>query len=135
MMMATDEIIKEKLTKTVTPKTNFDRPMAALVGKMFDDFIIPWIRTRFEKYTEEQFHERMVKGFDFLHDLKTNHPEKYRFCILSIRPIRNRLVISRDAIYRAILEIFAQYGWTVTEQEQETLMKDVTELVHELYTR
>jgi hypothetical protein len=131
----TDEIIKEKLKKTVIPKTDFDRPIAAVVGKLFDSYIIPWIRTRFEKYTEEQFHERMVDGFDFLQDLKVNHPDKYKLCVLSIRPIRNRIIIQKNAIYGGILEIFAQYGWTVTDKEQDILMKDVTELVHELYTR
>ena len=134
-MTQKDDIIKEKLIKTVTPKSDFDRPIAAVVGKLFDSYIIPWIRTRFEKYTEEQFHARMIKGFDFLLDLKANHPEKYRLCVLSIRPIRSRIRINRDAIYGAILEIFAQYNWTVTEREKETLMRDVTELVHELYTR
>lgn len=134
-MKQTDDIIKEKLKKTVIPKSDFDRPIAAVVGKLFDSYIIPWIRTRFEKYTEEQFHERMIKGFDFLQDLKDNHVEKYKLCVLAIRPIRNRIRINRDAIYAAILEIFAEYGWTVTVREQETLMRDVTELVHELYTR
>jgi len=135
MMTQKDDVIKEKLKKTVTPKGDFDRPVAYIIGKLIDDFIIPWIRSRFEKYTEEQFHERMVKGFDFLEDLKDNHYEKYKICVLSIRPIRNRIIIHKDAIYHAILEIFEEYGWTVTVREQETLMRDVTELVHELYTR
>lgn len=127
--------IKDKLMKTVIPKSDFNRPIASMIGKIFDKFVIPHIRSRFEKYTEAQFHERCVKGFDFLQDMKDNHPDTYRTCILFVRPVRNSIIINRDAIYNALLDIFAQYGWTVTDMEKETLMRDVTQLVHELYTR
>ena len=121
------------LSDAVKSKGKFDSAVSHVVTSLLMQLIIPWIEYCFDKYSEEEFHQRMSNGFDFIQDLKDNHPGRYYRILKAIRAVRERIELDEQKILIAVLKELNKRGWTITDWEKDRFRMDVSVLIAEIY--
>lgn len=129
-----DEESRIDLSSAVTAKSRFDHAVSQVVTHLLMQLIIPWIDYCFNKYTEEEFHRRMLAGFDFIQDLKSNHLTRYKHILKAIRAVRDRIILDEEKILTAVLKELTKRGWTITEWEKQRFREDISVLISEIYS-
>lgn len=124
------------LAAKVIPKDSshsYDATMKGAVTNLLLQGAIPWLASCFEKYSEEQFHQKMAEGFNFIEDWQQNHKARYTAFIFGAKAIKNRFYWNSGAIVEGVVEMLQRKGWSVYRNEQAELMRTVETVRTEIY--
>lgn len=101
-----------------------------VVNNILLEFCIPWLTECLEKYTEQDFHDRMNDTlFDFVDDWKTNHAKWFRAFIFGARRLRHAYDWDSKAITERVVAVLTQrQGWTISENEYVRLFHTMEQL-------
>lgn len=135
-----DKEIADSLANAVKndclPKRNrFHSMMASTVTSIMQDLVAPWINQCFEKYTEEEFHDKMYRDkFDFIADWQQNHPTAYKEFLRASRIANKMHMLNLDhyAIFNVVMEMFNKRGWFVTDYERIKLLETILKIIAEI---
>lgn len=113
----------EKIAKTLTESIRKDgHPLdlfvKRVVNSMLTEFCIPWLVSCLQKYSEDDFHKRMLDpDFDFISDWKANHAKKFKAFVLGARRLRYAYDFNSQAITMKVIAILEDNNWKVNETE------------------
>jgi hypothetical protein len=136
--MGSNRDIAEDLVSTVDtkPASRFTKTMRKVVTDILMDIAVPWLMECFEKYSEQDFHQKVLyEQFDFINDWQVNHPHRYwEF----INKARNRVVkqfvdFHVIRITNKIVTLLQKRGWYIYPQEYDVLKDTVRRLRVEIY--
>lgn len=123
-----------ELGKGVKTKHPLDRFVSGFINKLITHYIIKWLDYCFEKYTEEYFHLQMQQGFNFMSDMKINHPKKYAGFMKGARAMRHRYDVDKEQILHAIMLKLKEQGWYLYPLEQQAVRAEIDALIKEIYS-
>ena len=90
-----------------------------VVNNVLSTYVIPWLVECLEKYSEEDFHQKMSdQTWDFITDWQTNHAKRFKAFIWGARRLRYAYDFDSRAITKAVVaQVLEKHGWTVSETE------------------
>ena len=111
--------IAKSLTETIKKDGHpLDLFVKRVVNSMLTEFCIPWLVSCLQKYSEDDFHKRMLDpDFDFVNDWKTNHAKKFKAFILGARRLRYAYDFNSQAITMKVIAILENNDWKIDETE------------------
>lgn len=113
-------------------KHPLDTFVSRIVNRILMDYLTPWLVECLEKYSNEDFHQKMAANFDFIADWKLNHPRRYSMFIKGGRRFRNRIDFDKAAILERVVKILMNNGWTVYPEEVFKLGKTIRTVMQEI---
>ena len=122
------------LVGAVKSKSRFDSVVNEVVTELLAQLIEPWLESCLVKYTETDFHKRMLEGFDFIQDWKSNHHAKYAAILRALRSVRHRIILDESKIYDVIIAQLSKNGWKITDWEKTRFMENIRTLIQEIYS-
>ncbi len=103
--------------------------------------VIGWIVSCFNKYSEEEFHQKMngffiyrnttVNGFDFIADWEKFHKRKYEAIIKAVR--YSKVVLDKKTVQQGIRRALSEHGWTIKQHEYHSFDILVERLYNKIY--
>jgi hypothetical protein len=123
-----------ELGRGVKTKHPLDRFVSGFINKLILHYIIKWLDDCFERYTEDYFHLQMRQGFNFMSDMKLNHPKKYAGFMKGARAMRHRYTVDQEQILTAIMFRLKEQGWYLYPLEQQAVRDEIASLVREIYS-
>lgn len=109
----------------------------ASVGRILNEFlkivIAGWVKSCFEKYSEEFFHQKMREQFNFIDDWKTNHPEKYNSFVKKARKLKYFFRIDENDIMNRVETLLIKNNWKLYPEEKEMIMSQIIQFKKEIY--
>ena len=123
-----------ELGRGVKTKHPLDRFVSGFINKLILHYITRWLDECFEKYTEDYFHMQMQHGFNFMSDMKTNHPGWYSKFIKGARAMRHRYTVDQEQILKAIMLKLKEQGWLLYPLEQQAVRAEIDALIKEIYS-
>lgn len=116
----TDSVdIAFSLTETIKKDGHpLDLFVKRVVNSMLTEFCIPWLVNCLEKYTEADFHNKMLDpDFSFIDDWRANHTKKFKAFVLGARRLRYAYDFNSQAITMKVITILENNGWSVNDTE------------------
>jgi hypothetical protein len=91
--------------------------------------VTPIMQGILQKYNENDFHRVMNKtyydesgrlcyGFDFIGDIRRNHPYAFGIAMTVVRSYKKKLNFDISIATQMVIDIMHSWGWTVTYNEQ-----------------
>ena len=122
-----------ELGRGVKTKHPLDRFVSGFVNKLILHYIVGWLDYCFEKYTEDYFHLQMKQGFNFMSDMKLNHPKKFHGFMKGARAMRHRYDVDREQILNAIQLKLKEQRWYLYPDEIMAVRAEIDALIKEIY--
>ena len=129
--------IDDKEFENIVTGTQNNYTFRASITRILTEFmmsaVLPWFKYCLSHYTQEQFHQYMKNGFSFVSDWKANHPDKYSTFVSRAKKVKFFIKIDEYDILRRIDYIMAKEGWTLYENEKQTILNDIRALKKDIY--
>ena len=129
-----DELMSHELAKAAKPKSRFDAAISSILTNMLMQIVIPWMKYCFEKYTEQEFHDRMSAGFDFIEDWRQNHKERVGRLLSLAKKFRDRFEFDEIALYGELMRDFHRRGFVLTDGEKVKIMENILTIKQIIYS-
>jgi hypothetical protein len=110
--------------------------VSSIVSKTLLAGLIPWLSRVFTKYPPEIFHQKMAEGFDFVVDVKVNHPNEFNRYIPGARQLARRgiLRLSIDQLYQMIYNMMEKRGYHMNQYEQKKIYENIVTFMQMIYS-
>lgn len=118
------------------PASRFTKHMRGVVTDILMDMAVPWLLRCFQKYSEEDFHQKVLyEGFDFINDWKTNHADWYWDFVNRARNkvVKRFIEFDVDRIAAKVISLLHKKGWYIYPGEENIIMDTVRRLRLEIY--
>jgi hypothetical protein len=111
-----------------------DKFVKKFVKSVINSFVVPWLASCLQKYSEADFHLRMQDtSFDFINDWETNHPKKYSSFISKAQKLKHNIDFNEEEVTNRVVGILNAQGWTVYSYERAKLFNTVLRVKGEIY--
>ena len=111
--------ITHSLTETIKKEGHpLDLFVKRVVGGVLAEFVVPWLVECLQKYSEEDFHQKMRDNtWDFINDWQQNHHKKFKAFIFGAKRLKYAYDFDSKAITKQVVTILEKNGWTIEENE------------------
>ena len=110
-----------------------DRFVKRVVTNILIHYAVPWLTECLSKYSNADFHQKMMLGFDFISDWKMNHPERYEKFIKGAKKMKDSFNFDVDEITNRIVLLLGSKGWIVYDWEAGRLRQTIYQVKLEIY--
>ena len=111
-----------------------DKFVKRFVKSVINSFVVPWLASCLQKYSESDFHARMADpNFDFINDWETNHPDKYPNFIRKAQKLKHNIDFNEEEVTNRVVGILNAQGWMVYGHERDKLYSTVCRVKGEIY--
>ena len=115
-----DKLIKEELFSAVESSSRYDAAVNAFYLQVVNN-MVSWLEKCFTKYPPHEFHYRMSNGFDFVQDMKMNHPQQLRVIVGMAKRFSKRIKTDKDRVYTVIIKMLERKGYNPTQYERQKI--------------
>lgn len=117
----------------------FRKSVSSIVEKFFEAIVF-----YFDKYTEQEFHDRMLledqkrllvdpvtgekfvlRGFQFVDDFKKHHKLRFAGILFIARRNKDIFKFNEDKLYRICVGLLELKGWVINDMERESLHQTI----------
>lgn len=123
-----------EVSGAVKSRHGYDAVVSHIVTSLLMQLFIPWIDYCFNKYPEQEFHTRMLNGFNFVQDMKENHIDRYNYILRAVRRVRKRIQLDEEKLLVVVVSECNKRGWTITDWEKQRFREDIVTLIQEIYS-
>lgn len=132
----------------------FDRAMSNMISTAVDSFAVPWLIKCLKKYTEQDFHTRLLgqfcsihntthsiideragcMAFTFILDFHLNHKRDYGWFLKTLRYLHKWYEINIDTIYTNLIDYLENtWGWKLLDHEKVQIYNELGQIRHMIY--
>jgi hypothetical protein len=139
----TEFLLQEDIFNIDKTDHSFRNTLRSNLTSIIDHRLVPYIIELFDRYTEQDFHQKMrnmylhngkmYTGFNFIADWKKNHRYYWRMFVGAARVNRKFLKFNHDSLLHKITYIMYMKGWTLYDYEIEGLRQTVGRIYNIMY--